>query len=382
MWGMIFGSAFAPLIADRVGPKKVMVVGVFLYTVLTGVTGYASTQMQFMILRILSGVALAGVLPCIVSLVTEYSPYKERSLLSTAINSGVPIGSMLAALFGTLLLPTYTWRILFWLSFVMMFVVIIVVLFVPESMHYLVKHGKKQKISKALRRLDPNVALDEDDEYVVDKKEGERSPVTALFTKGFAKNTLLFWFTIFMNLFTMFGLSTWIPSLMIRLGYPLGSSLMLLFTLQLGAVFGIVVGGLFANKHGFKKVLVVGYLLTGSMITSLALVPMAYSALLYVAIFLAGAGLNGCQSMAVSYISQSHPSTFRTTALGLSLGCGRLGGALAPSIGGLLIAAQIPVFINFLVFALPSMFAMVAIINTSDRVQDFRDGDEAPAMTH
>ncbi|MBT2616890.1 MULTISPECIES: hypothetical protein [unclassified Bacillus (in: firmicutes)] len=53
----------------------------------------------------------------------------------------------------------------------------------------------------------------------------------------------------------MYGLSTVLPKIMGGAGYELGSSLTFLVVLNLGAVFGAIVGGKLVDRYRSKKIL-------------------------------------------------------------------------------------------------------------------------------
>ena len=59
----------------------------------------------------------------------------------------------------------------------------------------------------------------------IDMKKESGMPVVQLFKNKRALSTSLFWITYFMSLLMVYGLSTWLPKLMMQAGYGLNSSL-------------------------------------------------------------------------------------------------------------------------------------------------------------
>lgn len=372
-WGMILGSLFFSTFADKIGTKKAIVAGIVVFTILNGCLGFASEQWHFLIVRIIAGFFMGGLIPCLVSMVTEYSPVKMRGLFSTFVNAGVPVGSVMAAVFGVYLIPDYGWRIIFLLSFPMVILAVLVLFLVPESMNVLAKKGENEKIGKILQKADPSFQPKADDVYEVAKRPVEKGSVTSLFAIEFRRNTILFWITLFMNMFTIFGISTWLPKIMITAGYPMGQGLWLLFTLQLGAIVGNLTAGFSAHRFGYKSMFRVFFILTAIFIACLGFFS-ANTVLMTIGVFIVGAGVNGCQGIAISYISQNHPLNFRTTALGWALAAGRFGMALAPIFGGVLLNANVSITTNFLVFAIAPIIALIAISLTKDNMKYSREG--------
>ena len=127
----------------------------------------------------------------------------------------------------------------------------------------------------------------------------------------------MFWLAAFMSLLVMYGLSTWLPKIMQNAGYPMGSSLLFLVTLNLGGVTGAILGGKLADKFGSRKVLLVFFTLGFLSLAALSLRPSAF--LLYVLLFIAGATTTGTQINTNAYVSQYYPSGIRSTGVGLEL---------------------------------------------------------------
>ena len=62
-----------------------------------------------------------------------------------------------------------------------------------------------------------------------------------------------------MGLLLVYGLNTWLPQLMSSAGYTLSAGLSLLLVLNVGAVVGLVVAGILADKHGTKKIVLLWF---------------------------------------------------------------------------------------------------------------------------
>jgi len=118
---------------------------------------------------------------------------------------------------------------------------------------------------------------------------------------------------------------------MINAGYGLGSSIMFLMILNLGAIVGAIGGGWLGDRFQLKNVLVVLFIIAALSISSLSLNPP--TTVLYFLIAAAGASTIGAQILAWAYVAQFYPMTIRSTGLGWASGVGRTGAIGAPMLG-------------------------------------------------
>lgn len=165
---------------------------------------------------------------------------------------------------------------------------------------------------------------------------------------------------MFMGLLLLYGLSTWLPQLMRKAGFPLGSSLALLVTLNSTAALGSLLGGAVADRLGSKAVVSVLYLLAA---VSLCALPFAHGTLqTYVLVGIAGVGTIGNTMLLGAYITRYYPPRNRATGIGWALGIGRFGAIAGPLIGGALAQAGAPLPWNFYAFAGAGLAAALAVL--------------------
>ena len=357
--GMMFGAfIFAPL-ADKIGRKKVIILSVFLFSLFTGLIGFAKSPTEFGIYRFISGIGLGGVLPITVALMTEYAPKHLKNRLVTIMMCGYSVGGILAAGLGIFLIPRFGWESVFFVGAFPLLALPIIIKWLPESLGFLLARNKKKEIGRLLSKIDPTFTPEKNDQYevVIPKKTGMIG--ANLFQEGRALSTLLFWVSFFMCLLMVYGLNTWLPKLMAQAGYALGSSLMFLLVLNAGAILGSLIGGWAADRWNTKKVLIFYFILGAIALTLLGTHPNTF--VLYTLVAIAGATTIGTQIILYSYVSQYYPITMRSTGLGWASGVGRIGGIVGPIMGGFLLGAQFPLQFNFMAFAIPGMIAAIAV---------------------
>jgi MFS transporter, AAHS family, benzoate transport protein len=85
------------------------------------------------------------------------------------------------------------------------------------------------------------------------------------------------------------------------------------------------------------------------------------SAVLYAAVALGGVGAMGTQSYVLAYVSKHYPVRMGATAMGWTLGFGRLGSMLAPPLLGLIIGAGLAFQWNFYALAVPGVIGALLV---------------------
>ena len=134
-------------------------------------------------------------------------------------------------------------------------------------------------------------------------------PVAKLFEEKRGLSTILLWTTMFMAIIVVYGLGTWLPKLMVEAGYPLKSSLLFLFALNIGVMIGNFTGGWLADRIAPKKVISVMLVIGAISLTLLGLKP--GTVLLYLLVVLVGACLNGPGTTNHGYASKYYPITYK-----------------------------------------------------------------------
>ena len=370
LFGMMFGAMGFGMLSDRLGRKKVIITCVVLFSVTTVINGFATTPWQFGILRFIAGLGIGGVMPNVVSLMSEYSPARRRSTLVALMFSGYAVGGMMSAGLGIWIVPNYGWEIMFYLAAVTMLMLPFMLKFLPESVAFLMAHKREGEARDILTQVAPLKHINEQDVLGVPPTTDSKAPVLELFRDGRAMSTLMFWVAFFCCLLMVYALGSWLPKLMSNAGYALSSSLMFLMVLNVGAIIGAVGGGWLADRLSLRSVLVSFFILgSGSLVLLGYESPMWF---LYTLVGIAGATTIGSQILLYAYVAQYYPTSIRSTGLGWASGIGRNGAIVGPLLGGALLAMALPHQMNFLALAVPGAIATVAIALVGRRGFGFR----------
>lgn len=359
LFGMMFGAMGFGMLSDRLGRKKTILMCVVLFSLTTVINGFATTPWQFGILRFIAGLGIGGVMPNVVSLMSEYSPKRSRSTLVALMFSGYAVGGMISAGLGIWIVPNYGWEIMFYLAVVPLLMLPLMIKFLPESVAFLMAQKREGEARDIVKKVAPIYEISEMDRLEVPPTTESKAPVLELFRGGRAFSTAMFWVAFFCCLLMVYALGSWLPKLMSMAGYALSSSLMFLMVLNIGAIIGAVGGGWLADRFSLRSVLVSFFILGSVSLTMLGYEnPMWF---LYTLMGIAGATTIGSQILLYAYVAQYYPTSIRSTGLGWASGIGRNGAIVGPMLGGTLLALALPHHMNFLALAIPGAIATVAI---------------------
>jgi AAHS family benzoate transporter-like MFS transporter len=359
LMGMLIGALGSGVLTDRLGRRRIMLIGITWFSVLMLCCALAPTPALLGLLRFLAGLGLGGVIPSAIALTVEYAPPARRQFYNAVMFVGYSVGGVLAALVALALAAEHGWRPLMAIGAAPLVLVLpLAWRFLPESVGFLLARGREDEARLLADRYGVDLAALRAEHTVDDPTDPAPGPRT-LFRPGMLAATLLFGAASFCGLLLVYGLNTWLPQIMRQAGYPLGSALTFLLVLNLGAIVGGISASLLADRFGPKPVTVGAFLLaTGCL---LVLSQRVDTALLLVAVAVAGLGSVGTQILVNGYVAVHYPATVRATALGWALGVGRSGAIVGPLFGGWVLASGIGFEWNFYGFAVPALAGALLI---------------------
>lgn len=373
VFGMMIGAVLSGSVADRVGRRRAMVACLAVFSVGTAAAGLTHDAVSFSVIRFLAGLGIGGVMPCVITQMTEFSPRTTRATMVTASFSGFAMGGIVAALSGKALVETYGWPSVFFAAALPLLLIPFVIRLMPESMAYLVKSRRLDELRGLLHRIDPSVLIDADDILVgaieINGGAQEHSRSRQLFLEGRAMATSMFWLASFMCLFVIYGLAAWLVKMMANAGYSLGSALTFALVLNIGALIGSVSVGRLGDRFSIRWVLFGLYLLAAFGILMLSF--KMSQPWLYIFIAIVGAATYGGQTLTFAYAAQFYPLALRSIGVGWTTAVGRIGAIAAPILLGMLMTLRLPLEQNFVVVAIPAVLAAIA-------VSQIRSGHTAP----
>jgi SP family sugar:H+ symporter-like MFS transporter len=163
--GCAVGALFAGVLADKLGRKTLLIVASILFIVSAWGSGVAASSLEFVIYRILGGLAVGAASVMAPAYISEIAPARIRGRL-TSIQQIAIIFGLFSAFVSNYALAKYAglstdilwmgfeaWRWMFWIELIPAVIFFLVLFLIPESPRYLVMSQQTEKAKVVLATL-------------------------------------------------------------------------------------------------------------------------------------------------------------------------------------------------------------------------------------
>lgn len=359
--GMLIGALSIGYLTDVVGRRAVMIASVTFFSLMMLACSVAPGPELFGLFRFLAGLGLGGVIPTAIALTVEYSHPERRNFNNAVMFCGYAVGGVMAALSAIALLDAIGFRGMMAIGGLPLVTVVpLLWLLLPESPSFLEANGRAAEA--ATLRAQYGLSAPAAHTGTSESTGGGITERLSTVVKGrWLVATALFCLAGIAGQTLVYGLNTWLPQLMVIAGYSLNSSLSFLLTVNAGAVLGVIISSRLADRFGPRPITAASFVASGCALVLMGL-GWAPLSVMYVLVAIVGFGSIGAQILVNGYVATYYPDGSRATALGLTLGLGRLGAIFAISAGGWLVAAEAGDFVNFAVWSIAAVVGVVAVL--------------------
>jgi AAHS family 4-hydroxybenzoate transporter-like MFS transporter len=337
--GFLFGAMGHGMVADRYGRRNTLLAGLWIINVMTLLTAMFATDFaSFCGLRFLTGLGLGVLLPLGTTYINELAPQRVSNSFSLwGVTFGWSLGGVVAGLVGVFLTPTYGWQILYFAGTMSIPLTLVVHAVLPESPKFLAARGRVEELRALMSRLRPERrGFYESAVFRTTEHTVSQNTIAALLAPRYRRVSLTIWLTAFLTLFAIFGLTGWIPTVMIKRGETFAASFGFGALLQAMSFFGGLMLATLADR---------GFAATPRLLgTWWAIGGLAVGALVFVnghgfniaVVAIAGFCVIGAQHVLNNFTANSYETGLRASGVGMELGVGRVGAILGPYVIGLL----------------------------------------------
>jgi MFS transporter, putative metabolite:H+ symporter len=380
--GYVLGTLLLSPQSDRFGRRNMLLVTMILTGIGSLWTAFAPDYTNFVLARILTGMAVGADLSLVNTYVGEVAPRRNRAKWTSVIFVNSALGGLLGIWLGLFLTtspapwpkglsfaqagPGFTdgWRWMYGVGALLALVAIVLRVQLPESPRWLVGKDRIEEADEVVAEMEQRASrhgpLAEPvtdvpvDTYVEGGFNAFRSVL------GNRTYLLRFFVLVFMWFFayvTVFGFSAGGTSLLTALHYPPSEAGLIIAVGAFGFLACALFAVAFAERLERKLWLPIGAVIT--IIGSVLVAEAGTSSLVaFLGMGVVFFGFNIWVPMTYTLSAESFPTRARATGFGLVDGLGHLGGG----IGVLLIAPQLPHMSVLGAFLLVSGFLVVAAV--------------------
>ncbi len=341
-FGFLLGAVLLSVLGDRLGRRRMILTGVFFFSLCTIAGAFGSTVLMLSVLRFLAGIGLGGAIPNAIALTAEYAPEGRRASRITFLYVTYVLGGAGAGLLASWLIPQFGWPAIFtvggWGGLVCG---VLLYFYIPESPSFLaLREGGGAGASRAASMA-------------------AKVPFIALFQDRRLAMTLLLWLSYVAALIANQFITSWLPTLIVGTGTSLAFAARMGSLYYIGGAVGNLIIGWLADRFGLKMV-AIGFLIAAPVMAlmgfGLSAPALLAAATLTIGVVMIGS-LNGINAAG----GMLYPTAMRSTGVGWMSGVGRLGSIAGPVLGGILISLNIPTSSLFLMLTAPVLLAALAM---------------------
>jgi MFS family permease len=336
--GFLIGAAGHGVVADRFGRRGTLLGGLWITNIFTLATAlYADSFVSFCVLRVLTGIGLGVLMPLATTYINELAPRRVVNVFALwGVGLGWALGGTFAGLVGVFMTPIFGWRVLYWIGSLSILLSFVLHFTLPESVKFLALQQRADAIKALLARLRPErAALYAQARFVFPESASRDNAVLALLARPYRRVTLTIWLAAFLSLFCIFGLTGWIPTVMMQRGESFAASFGFGALMQIMSFIGGLACGYLADRSGSSRLVLAGWWALGA-IAVLLLTVFNVHALNVACTAAAGFFVIGAQYVLNNFTAASYPTGTRATAVGMELSVGRVGAILGPFVVGAL----------------------------------------------
>jgi MFS family permease len=338
------GSWLYGMLADRIGRKKTLMISILTYSIATGLCGLAQNITQLAIFRVIVGFGVGGEWGTGAALVSETWPTRFRSKVLGFVQSGFAMGYLLGAVIAAFVMPNYGWRWVFFVGVLPAFLTLWIRSGIEETDKFIEMREQRQEKTS---------------------DQGFFSKFAELWTKPYMKSTLGIMIYGGFSLFAWYAIFSWLPGYLGTAvekggaGLSIVKSNVWVIVIQVGALFGYILFGFFADAVGRRKS-TVSFLLMFAIMVPIFVSIREPNWLLVAGPMLAFFGYGYIAGFG-TIGAELYPTRIRATAQGFIYGCGRFASGLAPYTVGV-IALKYGLGSGFLVAPAALLVAALGVV--------------------
>ena len=337
LFGTGFGSLLIAPFADTIGRRPLILMSLAAMTSGMLVCAFAPSVALLSAGRLMTGIGVGALVPCISALTAEYANRRYGDLAVMVMAVGFPLGGLMGGSVSAWLLRHFSWPAVFMFGAAATATLTLApLLIVPESLDHLILRPTARslpRVNRILRRLHqrPLLALPSNG------SAGARRGGVDLFVQP-ALLLLALTITLIYGLHgaTLYYALNWMPKIVVDLGLSQYQAASVAAWCSGGGVVGVLAMAAITPRVEATRLTVMLLFVAGALLCMFARVPADLGPLIAASSAL-GAFLYAAQASLYALMAKSFPVHVRATGIGFATGVGRLGSVISPLVSGQLL---------------------------------------------
>jgi putative MFS transporter len=298
---------------------------------------------------------------------SEYLPTQKRGRYLVLLEAFWALGTIVAAGLAWLVVPRLGWRWLLALSAVPGLIIFLIRRMVPESPRYLLTRGKTAQAFQVLQNVAATNGNHIEADGLYELAPQPKTRMADLLRPNFRQTTIFLWLVWFFISFGYYGIFTWLPNYFRSSGMEMLPVYRNTFILALAQLPGYFSAAYLVEKWGRKKTLAV-YLLLSGVFTYLFAAANSLGFVVFMGIWMSFFAL-GAWGALYAFTPEVYPTALRGTGMGTASAFTRISGAIAPTLGGLLLGESflVPMLVFSGSYILAAISSYLIPIETKDQ---------------
>lgn len=358
--GMAFGTSIGGRIGDRFGRRPALIAAVVWFGATAMLTALCRDVPSLTAMRFITGLGLGAAVPNATALTAEWMPARSRNFTVTLISVGVPCGGIIGAAIASWLIPQYGWPAAFLLGGALPLLLSLVMLWaLPESPILLARRADADaRIAGLIARAGGTA-------------RGPFAPPPAVaagghvFGPALRRSTIGMGLAFFASLMAVYALLSWVPVLLTKTGFPMGSAIRGSMILNLSGVLGALALAWGMLRIGSRATIIGA---AGAGLAALALwagllhLPGISDTVVLIGLALTGFTVLSLQALLLTLSAHVFPVECRSAGIGYSITIGRIGAILSAFGAGMLLAQPQGVLLFFLMIGVALILLAVGVL--------------------
>jgi putative MFS transporter len=262
--GMMLGSFVTGFLGDRYGRRFTYQANLAIFGFASIAAAFAPSMAVLIWIQLIIGFGLGAENVVGYSTLTEFVPPESRGkwlgLMTVFVVTGLPV----AALLGTLIIPSLGWRAMFVLGGIGALVVWYLRKKLPESPRWMESVGRTEEADALLSAIEREVALQHGPLPVPTLAPAAKHSrnLSSLVSSAILPRMILGSVSLIVINTLLYGFVTWLPTFFVQQGLSIAKSFRYSLVMALGAPLGSAIGAFTADSWGRKPTIIGACLLT------------------------------------------------------------------------------------------------------------------------